>query len=98
MEEPTNDNLPLLDVLVQKLPSSDFDTSVCRKETNANVVLHFDSNHPVCHKRSCIKALFGIVETDCSSEGARRQERIYVYRLFNDNGQQPLPTPENTTA
>ncbi len=86
MEEPTNDRLPFLDVLVQKLPSGDFDTSVNRKETNANVVLHFDSNHPVCHKRSCIKALFGIVETVFSSEEARRQESTYLYRLFNDNG------------
>ncbi len=96
-------------MLVQKLPLGDFEISVYRKETNAGVDLHFDSNHPACHKRSCIKAFFGRVDTHCSSEGARRQERTYPYMLFNDNGyplnfikrtlrQRPLPTRENTTA
>ncbi len=85
MEELTNDRLPFLDVLVQKLPSGDFETSVYRKETYADVVLHFDSNHPACNKRGCIKALVGRVDTHCSSEEARRQERTYLDRLFNDN-------------
>ncbi len=109
MEEPTNDRLPFLDVFVQKLPSGDSETSVYRKETNADVVLHIDSNHPACHKRSCIKVLFGRVNTHCSSEEARRQERTNLYRLFNNNGyplnlikhtlrQRPLRTPKNTTA
>ncbi len=46
MEEPTNGRLPFLDVLVQKLPSGDFETSAYHKETIAEVVLHFDSSHP----------------------------------------------------
>ncbi len=66
MEEPTNDRLPFLDVLVQKLPSGDFETSIYRKETNAEAVLHFDSNHPACHKRNCIRAIR--VDTYCSSD------------------------------
>ncbi len=39
LEEPTNERLPFLDVLVQKLPSSDFETSIYRKEMNADVDL-----------------------------------------------------------
>ncbi len=78
MEESTNDRLPFLDVLVQKLPSGHFETSVYRKETDADVVLHFDSKRPACHKRSFIKALFGRVKKHCSSEEARRQERTYL--------------------
>ncbi len=39
-----------------------FETSVYRKETDADAVLHFASNHPACQKRSCIKALFGRVD------------------------------------
>ncbi len=56
IEEPTNERLPFLDVLVQKVPSGDFKISVYCKETYADVVLHFDSNHPTCHKRSSIKS------------------------------------------
>ncbi len=85
MEELTNASLPLLDVLVKKFHSSDFETAAYRKETNADFVLHFDSNHPACHKRSCIKAVFGRVDTYCSSEEARRHEKLYLHRLFNDN-------------
>ncbi len=40
MEEPTNDRFPFLDVLVQKLPSGDFETSIYRKEMNADVDLN----------------------------------------------------------
>ncbi len=105
MQQPTNDRLPFLDVL----PSGDFETTVYHKETNDDVVLHFNSNHPACHKRSCIKALFGRVNTHFSSEEARRQERTYLYRLFNDNRyplnfikrtlrQRPLLTAENPAA
>ncbi len=82
IEEPTNDGPPFLDVLVWNLPSIDFETSVYRKETNADVVLHFDSDHPTCHKRSCIKALLGRVDTHCSSVEARRQEKTYMFLLF----------------
>ncbi len=63
MEEPTNDRLPFLDVLVQWLPLGDFEIPVYLKETNAEVALHFDSNHPACNKRSCLKAIFGRVYT-----------------------------------
>ncbi len=82
--------------------------SIVRKLT-PTFNFHFNSNHPACHKRSFIKAPFGRVETHCSSEEARRQERACLYSLFNASGyplnfikltlrQRPLPTPENTTA
>ncbi len=46
----------MTDLLVQKLPSGEFEASVNRKETNFDVVLHFDSNHPTCNKRRLIWA------------------------------------------
>ncbi len=85
MEEPANGILVFLDVLVQDLPSSDFETSVYRKESDVDVVLHFDSNHATCDKRNCIKVVFGRVDTHCSSDEARRQEKTCLYRLFYDN-------------
>ncbi len=108
-QQPTNDRLSFLDMLVQKLPSGDFEAFVYRKETNADAVLHFDSNHPAYHKRSCIKALFGRVDTHCSSDEARRQEKTYLFQLFHDNGyrlnfikralrQGPLSTTQTTSS
>ncbi len=75
MVKPTNDRVPFLDVLVKKVPSGDCETSVYRKEINADVVLHFDSIHSACHIRSCAKVLFGRVDAHCSSDEARRQEK-----------------------
>ncbi len=80
MEEPTNDRLPFLDVLVQNLPSGHFETSVCRKETDADVVLHLDSNHPACHKRSCIKALFGRVDKHCSRTYLDKRPHLWTVK------------------
>ncbi len=37
---------PFLDVLVHNLSSGTFETSVFRKATNADLVLHYDSNSP----------------------------------------------------
>ncbi len=84
MEKPTNDRISFLDVLIQKLPSGDFEKSVYHKETNADVVLHFGSNHPAYHIRRCVRGLFDRVDTHCISE-ARRQKKTCLYRLFSDN-------------
>ncbi len=48
METATENKLPILDVLVHKLPSGTFETSVYRKATNADIVLHYS---PASHKR-----------------------------------------------
>ncbi len=68
-----------------KLPSGKFETSAYRKATNADIVLHYDSNSPASHKRCCATALFSRSTTHCSSVEARKQERNYLHRLFGDN-------------
>ncbi len=80
METTTENKLPFLDVLVYKLPSGTFETSVYRKATNAHIVLHYDSNSPASHKRSCMTALFSRITTHCSNAEARNQERSYLHR------------------
>ncbi len=102
----TNGRFPFLHVLMQKLPSGDLESSVYRKGTNADVVLHHNSNHSTCHKRRCIKTLFSKVDTHCSSHEAHRQDKTYLHLLFHDNGyppnfitralrQRPLPSTQN---
>ncbi len=65
METAAENKLPFLDVLVHKLPSATFEASVYRKATNADIVLHYDSNSPASHKRSCMTALFSRITTHC---------------------------------
>ncbi len=112
METAKENKLPFLDVLVHKLPSRTFETSVYRKAANADIVLHYDSNSPASHKRSCVTALFSRITTHCSNAEARNQERSYLHRLFDSNGyplnfikrvlrhrnSQPPPTTNGKTA
>ncbi len=65
METATESKSPFLDVLVHKL------STVYRKATNADIVLHYDSNSPASHKRSYVTALFSRITTHCSNAEAR---------------------------
>ncbi len=58
MASAAENRLPFIDVVVHKLQSGMFESSVYGKATNGDIVFHYDSNSPVGHKRSCVKALF----------------------------------------
>ncbi len=58
METAAENKLLFLDALKHKLLSGTLETSVYRKATNTDIVLHYDSNSPASHKRSCVIALF----------------------------------------
>ncbi|VDL96200.1 unnamed protein product [Schistocephalus solidus] len=53
-EGATGDILPFLDVTVQRLSDGKLATSVHRKDSNAEIILNYGSNHPAAHKRSCV--------------------------------------------
>ncbi len=86
METAAENKLPFLDVLVHKLPSGTFEASVYTKATNADIVLHYDSNSPASHKRSCVTTLFSRITTHCVNAEARNQERNYLHLLYDSNG------------
>ncbi len=50
-EEEQNNQLPFLDVLVQRHRDGKINTSVYRKSSKSDIVLHYSSNHPTSHKR-----------------------------------------------
>ncbi len=67
METAAENKITFLDVLINKLPSGTFETSVYKKATHADIVLDYNSNSPASHKRSCVTELLGRIVTNCSN-------------------------------
>ncbi|BHF66844.1 hypothetical protein SprV_0200986700 [Sparganum proliferum] len=86
MEEEENDQLALLDVLVCIKDCDGLKIKVFRKATNTMQVLNFNSNHPISHKRSCVRTLYRRVETHCSEPEDKIAELQYLRRVFKANG------------
>ncbi|BHF80861.1 hypothetical protein SprV_0702398900 [Sparganum proliferum] len=86
MEEEENNQLAFLDVLVCRKDCGGLKTKVFRKATNTMQVLNFNSNHPISHKRSCVRTLYRRVETHCSEAEDKIAELQYLRRVFKANG------------
>nr|VZI10299.1 unnamed protein product [Spirometra erinaceieuropaei] len=86
MEEEENNQLAFLDVLVCRKDCGGLKTKVFRKATKTNQVLNFNSNHPISHKRSCVRTLYQRVETYCSEPGDKIAELKYLRWVFKANG------------
>ncbi|BHF80201.1 hypothetical protein SprV_0702332500 [Sparganum proliferum] len=86
MEEEENNQLAFLDVLVCRKDCGGLKTKVFRKATNMMQVLNFNSNHPISHKRSCVRMLYRRVETHCSEPEDKIAELRYLRRVFKANG------------
>ncbi|BHF65378.1 hypothetical protein SprV_0200838800 [Sparganum proliferum] len=86
MEEEVGDKLPFLDVLVCRQPNGELATSVYRKPTNTLQMLSYNSNHPLQHKRNCVRTLYRRVETHCSTPAAKLDEIKLLRELFRANG------------
>ncbi|BHF77706.1 hypothetical protein SprV_0602081500 [Sparganum proliferum] len=86
MEEEENNQLAFLDVLVCRKDCGELKTNVFRKSTNTMQVLNFNGNHPISHKRSCVRTLYRRVETHCSEPEDKIVELQYLRRVFKANG------------
>nr|VZI00679.1 unnamed protein product [Spirometra erinaceieuropaei] len=86
MEEENNGVLPFLDVQVSRQEDGTLQTGVFRKATDTEKILHYNSNHPLSHKRSCVRTLFRRIHTHCSTEAEKLRERKTPWRLFLANG------------
>ncbi|BHF61410.1 hypothetical protein SprV_0100438400 [Sparganum proliferum] len=86
MEEEENNQLAFLDVLVCRKDCGGLKTKVFRKTTNTTQILNFNSNHPISHKRSCVRTLYRRVETHCSEPEDKVAESQYLRRVFRENG------------
>nr|VZI36623.1 unnamed protein product [Spirometra erinaceieuropaei] len=86
MEEEENNQLAFLDVLVCRKDCGELKTKVFRKATIRMQVLNFNSNHPISHKRSCVRTLYRRVETHCSEPEDKIAELQNLRRVFKANG------------
>ncbi|BHF81385.1 hypothetical protein SprV_0702451500 [Sparganum proliferum] len=86
MEEEENNQLAFQDVLLCRKDCGGLKTKVFRKATNTMQVLNFNSNHPISHKRSCVRTLYRRVETHCSEPEDKIAELQYLQRVFKANG------------
>nr|VZH93658.1 unnamed protein product [Spirometra erinaceieuropaei] len=86
MEEEKDGVLPFLDVQVTRQEDRTLQTGVFRKATNTEKILHYNSNHPPSHKRSCVRTLFRRINTHCSTEAEKLRERETLWHLFLANG------------
>ncbi|BHF72768.1 hypothetical protein SprV_0401583900 [Sparganum proliferum] len=85
MEEENNGVLPFLDVQVPRQEDGTLQTGVFRKATDTEKILHYNSNHPLSHKRSCVRTLHRI-HTHYSTEAEKLRERKTLWHLFLANG------------
>ncbi|VDL94395.1 unnamed protein product [Schistocephalus solidus] len=85
-EGAAGDILPFLDVTVQRLSDGKLSTSVHRKDSNAEIILNYGSNHPDARKRSCVRALFHHAFRYCNHEYLLKNELAFLYELFRFNG------------
>nr|VZI25031.1 unnamed protein product [Spirometra erinaceieuropaei] len=75
MEEEVEKKLSFLDVLICRQPDGKLATSVYRKPTNSPQMLSYNNNnHPVQHKRNCVRTLYRRVETHCGTPVAKLDE------------------------
>nr|VZI04186.1 unnamed protein product [Spirometra erinaceieuropaei] len=86
MEEEKDGEIPFLDVQVSRQEDGVLQTGVFRKATVMAKILHYSSNHPLSHKRSCVRTLFLRINTHCSTEAKKLRERKSLWRLFLSYG------------
>ncbi|BHF72558.1 hypothetical protein SprV_0401562500 [Sparganum proliferum] len=85
-EEATGGILPFLDVSIQTLSDGGLATSVYRKDSSADVILNYESDHPAAHKRSCVRTLFHRACRYCSGADLLKKELAFLCRSFRLNG------------
>ncbi|BHF77898.1 hypothetical protein SprV_0602100800 [Sparganum proliferum] len=78
MEEEENKQLAFLDAVVCRKDCGGLKTKVFRTTTNTMQALNFNSNHPISHKRNCVRTLYRRVETNCSEPEDKIAELKYL--------------------
>ncbi|BHF65081.1 hypothetical protein SprV_0200809000 [Sparganum proliferum] len=78
MEEEDNNQLAFLDIFACRKDFGGLKTKLFRKTTNTMQVLDCNSNHPIRHKRSCVRTLYLRVKTQCNEPEDKIVELQYL--------------------
>ena len=86
VEVEENSKLPVLDVLVTRLPDGSMSTSVYRKKTHTDQYLNFSSHHPLHHKLGVIRSLLDRKDTIVTEDSDKEQEDKHICEALRKNG------------
>ncbi|BHF57230.1 hypothetical protein SprV_0100017100 [Sparganum proliferum] len=78
MEGEKEGTLSFLDAWVTRQEDGTLQTGVFRKATNTEKILTYNSNHPLSHKRYCVRTLFRRINTHCNTEAEKLQDHFAV--------------------
>ena len=78
-------SLPFLDTLVSRGEDGSLSTSVYRKPTHTDRLLHFGSYHPATHKAAVVRTLHTRATNICSDEETLQRERHHLKEVFRMN-------------
>ena len=81
-----NNQLPFLDILLNRQDDGSILTSVFRKSTHTDRYLHFNSHHPQSHKQSVVRTLFSRAESLSSCPSLKSIKELHVSKALQDNG------------
>ncbi|BHF63925.1 hypothetical protein SprV_0200692100 [Sparganum proliferum] len=84
--EEENNQLVFFNALVCRKDRGGLKTKAFRKATNTTHVLSYNRNHPISHKRSCVRTLYQLVEKHCGEPEDKFAELQYLRRIFRANG------------
>ena len=86
LEREKDRHLPFLDLNVSRGVQGNLEISVYRKPTHTDKYLAFDSNLPICHKKSVAKTLLRRADCLPSSLDSKAEEGKYVSNVLKANG------------
>ena len=78
--------LAFLDTEITHHDDGTLTTTVFRKTTHTDKYLSFESHHPLAHKLSIVRTLFGRAEKLCSTIDEKDRERKHITSALETNG------------
>ena len=85
VEREKDRRLSFIDLNVYRTDYGNLETGVYRKPTRTDKYLAFDSQYPICDKKSVTKTLFMRAECLPSSSDSKAFERKYVINVLKEN-------------
>lgn len=86
VEKENNGSIAFLDTQITRDENGSISISVYRKATHTDKYLHFDSHHPVQHKRAVVRTLLDRAENISSSDIIKITEQNRVFETLKNNG------------